>query len=149
MDLRIEVAGSHARLAAIAPAWEALAANACEPNPFYEPWYLLSALRARRGDRARYAEVGRAPGDDFSAEIERFLALEASGWKGRAGGALACSAASLRFGREVLGEAARRGRLHMVGIDCDGQPIARRYSILAGEGAYAYKTAYDEAYACY
>ena len=34
-------------LAAIIPAWEALAANACEANPFYEPWILLPALRAQ------------------------------------------------------------------------------------------------------
>ena len=53
MDFRIEVVREPARLAAIAPAWEELAANACEPNPFYEPWYLLGALRARRGDTMR------------------------------------------------------------------------------------------------
>ena len=33
------------------------------------------------------------------------------------------------------------------GLDLDGQPIARRLSFTAGEGAYAFKTAYDERYA--
>ena len=103
----------------------------------------------RLSERPGYAEVMLGPGDDFGAEIERFIALEASGWKGAAGGAFACSETGLRFGRAVLGEAARRRRLHMVGIDVDGRPIARRFSLLAAEGAYAFKTAYDESYAQY
>jgi hypothetical protein len=49
----------------------------------------------------------------------------------------------------VLAEAHRRGRLHIVGMDCEGAPIARRVSLLAGEGAYAFKTAYDETYGAY
>ena len=27
-------------------AWQALALRAAEPNPFFEPWYLMPALRA-------------------------------------------------------------------------------------------------------
>lgn len=284
--MNIQVTRSRDALAAVVPAWEELAAQACEPNPFYEPWILLPALRAQgegegfrcvlawdgarlaglfpferrrrfkglpvatlaswrhsayllctplvRADAAveclqdllawlaaagdasvlelRYVprdgafrralaqaastvvvtnEFSRAlllkganaeaymeeamsaqlrkqlrrkerrlqergmvtirvgPGGDATGEIERFLALEASGWKGRQGGALAASPANLAFGRTVLREASRRGRLHMVGIDCDGRAIARRCSLLAGDGAYAFKTAYDEAYAAY
>ena len=93
--------------------------------------------------------ISVGPGGDIGEEIERFLALEASGWKGREGGALAASPANLEFGRTVLCEAHRRGRLHMVGLDCGDRPVARRCSLLAGAGAYAFKTAYDEAYAAY
>jgi CelD/BcsL family acetyltransferase involved in cellulose biosynthesis len=93
--------------------------------------------------------IAIGPGDDIGREIETFLELEASGWKGREGGALAASEANLRFGRDVLSEAHKRGRLHMVGMDCDGRPIARRCSLLAGEGSYAFKTAYDESYAAH
>lgn len=103
----------------------------------------------RLGERSGFAYRVIGPGGDIGAEIERFLLLEASGWKGQAGGALASSDAGRRFGREVLGEAHRRGRLHVVGIDCDGRPVARRVTILAGEGSYAFRTAYDEAYAAY
>jgi hypothetical protein len=107
----------------------------------------------RRNER-RLAERGMRtmqirPGDEIGHEVERFLRLEAGGWKGREGGALATHAASARFGRDVLAEAHWRGRLHMVGMDCEGAPIARRVSLLAGEGAYAFKTAYDETYAAY
>lgn len=288
MDMRIDVAGDIAALQAIVPAWDELAANACEINPFYESWILLPALRAqgdaglrcvlvwqgerliglfpferkrqfkglpvpvmtswrhsahllctplvradaaaecleavfgwaagegallefryipadggfhgalgdamrttpctvlptaqfsrallKRGasaeaymaasmssglrrqlrrkerqlaERSGYSTLAAGPGGDLGDQVERFMVLEASGWKGREGGAFAAKEASLRFGTEVLGEAHRRGRLHMVGIDCEGRPVARRFSILAGEGSYAFKTAYDEAYCAY
>ena len=272
-----------AALSAITPAWETLAANALEPNPFYEPWILLPALRARgedgfecvsiwdegkliglfpferrtsfrrlpvstliswrhsayllctplvRADAAipalralmrwavdetsvleflyfpvggafddalrdaartvvRTARSSRAllvkaasadaymeaamsgqfrrqlrrnekrlaalgaktftigPKGAIGDQVERFLELEMRGWKGREGGALAASAANYRFGRDVLKEAHRRGRLHMIGIDGEGRAIARRLSLLAGEGSYAFKTTYDEDYAAY
>ena len=107
----------------------------------------------RRNER-RLAAMGATtvvvgPGDAMGDEIERFLALEARGWKGREGGALAASAHNLRFGREVLAAAHRRGQLHMVGLNCEGRAIARRVSLLAGAGSYAFKTAYDEDYAAY
>ena len=107
----------------------------------------------RRNERRLAARGAKAvsirPGDAIGEEIERFLRLEVGGWKGRQGGALAADPANLRFGRQVLAEAHRRGRLHVVGMDCDGAPIARRLSLLAGEGAFAFKTAYDEDYAAY
>lgn len=107
----------------------------------------------RRNER-RLAAMGATsvvirPGDAVGDEIERFLALEARGWKGREGGALAASAHNLRFGREVLAQAHKRGQLHMVGLNCEGRAIARRVSLLAGAGSYAFKTAYDEDYAAY
>jgi CelD/BcsL family acetyltransferase involved in cellulose biosynthesis len=121
--------------------------------------YMEEAMSARlrrqvRRNERRLAAMGAdtvvvRPGDAIGDEVERFLALEARGWKGRQGGALAASAHNLRFGREVLTEAHKRGRLHMVGVNCEGRAIARRVSLLAGEGAYAFKTAYDEDYAAY
>jgi len=42
----VEVRSDLAELRAIIPDWEALAAEAAEPNPFYEHWMLLPALEA-------------------------------------------------------------------------------------------------------
>src|SRR5258705_6817621 len=42
----VEVLSDLAALCALAPEWEALAAEAAEPNPFYEHWMLLPALEA-------------------------------------------------------------------------------------------------------
>jgi hypothetical protein len=35
----------------------------------------------------------------------------------------------------------------MLGVNFDGRPIARRCAFLAGEGSFAFKTAYDEKFA--
>jgi hypothetical protein len=37
----------------------------------------------------------------------------------------------------------------MLGLDFDGRPIARRCAFIAGQGAFAFKTAYDEDFAAY
>src|SRR5258706_6301956 len=42
----VEVLKDAAALRALVPDWEALAAEAAEPNPFYEHWMLLPALEA-------------------------------------------------------------------------------------------------------
>src|SRR5580765_7443147 len=42
----VEVRSDLDSLRAIVPDWEALAADAAEPNPFYEHWMLLPALEA-------------------------------------------------------------------------------------------------------
>ena len=78
--------------------------------------------------------------------IDEFLALEAAGWKGRRGSALACSEPNRRFAHEVFTGAFERGRLLMVGIDIDGRPAARCSAFTAGAGAIAFKTAYDESF---
>ena len=42
----VEVRRDAAALRALVPDWEALAADAAEPNPFYEHWMMLPALEA-------------------------------------------------------------------------------------------------------
>jgi hypothetical protein len=86
---------------------------------------------------------------DIGRWIEEFLKLEASGWKGRCGGALACSEAGRQYFTEIVGAAFRRGRLLMLGLDYDHQPIARRCAFVAGDGSFAFKTTYDERFAMY
>jgi CelD/BcsL family acetyltransferase involved in cellulose biosynthesis len=132
----------------------ALLVKAASAEAYMEEAMSGQLRRQLRRNERRLREQGMVtisvgPGADIGDEIERFLELEASGWKGGEGGALAASPANLSFGRTVLREAHRRGRLHMVGLDCGDQPVARRCSLLAGDGAYAFKTAYDEAYAAY
>jgi hypothetical protein len=76
--------------------------------------------------------------------IEAFLALEASGWKGKRGSALACTERNRRFAEKLFTGAFERGRLLMAGLDLDGRPIARYSGLVAGEGAITFKTAFDE-----
>lgn len=87
--------------------------------------------------------------DDSHLErwTEEFLVLERQGWKGQAGSALGCSDANERFFRGVVRGAHERGRLLAAGLDAGGKPIARRCAFTGGDGAFAFKTAYDEAFA--
>ncbi|HEY7180314.1 MAG TPA: GNAT family N-acetyltransferase [Blastocatellia bacterium] len=53
------------------PAWEDLAANAIEPNAFYEPWMMLHAIRAfKAGQRLQFALVlAHEPSRSFEAPL--------------------------------------------------------------------------------
>jgi CelD/BcsL family acetyltransferase involved in cellulose biosynthesis len=110
--------------------------------------------RLRRKEQ-RLAECGRLEHVamltrvDIGRWTEEFLNVEASGWKGRCGGALACSEADRRYFTEIVAAAFRRGRLLMLGLDYDHRPIARRCAFVAGDGSFAFKTAYDERFAKY
>lgn len=103
--------------------------------------------RARLRRTGALTSVRLSPGDDIDAWLEEFLTLEASGWKGKAGTALRCREDDRRFVSNAFTEAFRRGRLLITGLDLDGRPLARFSVFTAGDGAYAFKTAYDESYA--
>jgi CelD/BcsL family acetyltransferase involved in cellulose biosynthesis len=109
----------------------------------------LRRCEKRLGALGRLEPVRLAPDGDVAGWIAGFLRLEAAGWKGRAGSALACREDDRRFASETFAEAHRRGRLLVTGLDLDGKPIARHLLFTAGEGAYTFKIAYDEAYARY
>jgi CelD/BcsL family acetyltransferase involved in cellulose biosynthesis len=74
------------------------------------------------------------------------MRLEAGGWKGRAGTALECREDDRRFVAATFGEAFRRGRLLITGLDLDGRALARHVMFAADSGAFTFKIAYDEAY---
>lgn len=81
---------------------------------------------------------------DLSGSIEEFLRLEASGWKGNAGTALAAKANEAEFFRQVISEARRRNRLSLLCMRQDGRMIAGRSVLLAAPGSYVFKIAFDE-----
>jgi hypothetical protein len=109
----------------------------------------LRRRERRLQERGAVTAVSMQPGEDAGRWIADFLRLEASGWKGRQGSALASTETNRGFAEQTLTEAARRGRLQMVGIDFEGKPIARCCNLLAGKASYGYRVAYDEAFAYY
>lgn len=80
---------------------------------------------------------------------ESFLKLERSGWKGRAGSALACDTATAGMFRDILSGATAKGRLERRTLSLDGRPLAMLASLRSGQGCFSYKTAFDESYARY
>jgi CelD/BcsL family acetyltransferase involved in cellulose biosynthesis len=92
-----------------------------------------------------YAEFGT---DSNAAEwIEEFLALEASGWKGQEGSAMASREVHRKFFESLAGEAIRQGRCVMSALRLDGKMIAARTVLRAGGACFLFKMAYDEKYA--
>ena len=122
--------------------------------------YLCAALSGKHRKMIRLQEkqlsaIGRlewdtiTPDDDVTVRIKEFLRLEASGWKGREGGALASNEAERNYFEAIVTEAFRRGRLMMLALRLDGRPIAYKCDFLAGRGLFTFKIAFDENYACH
>lgn len=84
---------------------------------------------------------------DVQSWLEEFIALEASGWKGRERSALASSVADRQFFVSAATEAFRRDRFEMLALRHNGRMIAARCGFAAAPGAYTFKIAYDESYA--
>ncbi len=105
----------------------------------------LRRLGRRLAEHGRVEQVELAPDGDVAQWTRQFMDLEASGWKGSHGTALACRKEDGRFASQVFAEAHRRGRLIALGLDVDGKPASRLCGFVAGEGSFYFKTAYDEA----
>lgn len=94
-----------------------------------------------------YVELG--PSDSLEQWIAEMLAMEATGWKGRHGTALGATDAGKRFFTSVVTAAARSGRLMMLGLRANGRFVAMKLNLLAGDGSFSFKIAYDERYRRY
>jgi CelD/BcsL family acetyltransferase involved in cellulose biosynthesis len=86
-----------------------------------------------------------------TAAIGEFLCLEGSGWKGRRPDGLAFQRqeGSARFFEEVCRRYLDEGRLWFVSLEAGSAPIAMICMVRAGEGEFAFRTAYDEDFATF
>ena len=90
--MEIKLVSSHQDLMQYIPAWEELAAAALEPNPFYEHWTLLPAIRNLQGDRELTfvlifdRKPGRPPEEDILCGFfplerhRRYMGTPITGW---------------------------------------------------------------------
>lgn len=83
-------------------------------------------------------------GPDFDRDLQTFLRLEASGWKGRLGTAVLRDPAAETLYRGFAERAAGRGWLRLILLERDGQVLAGDLSCAFAGGAFMLKTAYDE-----
>ena len=102
--------------------------------------------------RRRLAELGALDrvtigGEGIEAAVSTFLELEASGWKGRIGGAAAAHPETARFLAEAVAGLAREGKARVDLITLDRKPLAATIALFSGDRAWFWKTAYDERYA--
>jgi CelD/BcsL family acetyltransferase involved in cellulose biosynthesis len=82
-----------------------------------------------------------------AAAIGDFFALEADGWKGRAGTAAADHDDLHRFMRAAVRGLAAEGKVSINRILVDGRAIAATITLRSGRGAWFWKIAYDETFA--
>ena len=151
--LKAELA-EHGRAAATVLSGErAMLATQLAPDAYLDASLSTKKRKELRRQHRRLGEEG-----DLTVErctdatglarwVEEFLALEASGWKGRARSALASTRPTADLFRNVMAEAAALGRLERLAIRLDGAPIAMLATFTAAPGAFSYKTAFAEDYA--
>lgn len=105
--------------------------------------------RARRLAEAAGGAVRCTDRADDPAAVDEYLRLERSGWKGRAGTALADAPDRAT----AFGESCRRwraeGRLSMLTLEAGGTAVALRCAVRSGEGLFLLRTAYDDRFARY
>ncbi|MFB2551461.1 GNAT family N-acetyltransferase [Ensifer soli] len=103
-------------------------------------WHLLES----KGE-VRY-NVARNPAE-IRVRMEEFLALEASGWKGRQRSAMVMDRYRAAFAREAITNLAETDSVRIHTLDVDGTAIASMIVFLMGGDAYTWKTAFNEDYA--
>jgi CelD/BcsL family acetyltransferase involved in cellulose biosynthesis len=107
----------------------------------------LRRQRRRLNERGRVEVRTSTPGTPIEPWIEDFLALESAGWKGLEQTALAAAENDAAYFREIVTAAAARNQVVFLGLFLDGRPVALKVNFLAGDGGFAFKIAFDEAYA--
>jgi CelD/BcsL family acetyltransferase involved in cellulose biosynthesis len=103
-------------------------------------------LAREHGDVACVAAEGA---DAVEAWIDAFLVLEAAGWKGREGSALACAASSAGLFREVVTRAAAEGNIRCLTLTAGGQTLAMSSFLIRDGHGFGFKCAFDEGFASY
>jgi CelD/BcsL family acetyltransferase involved in cellulose biosynthesis len=87
--------------------------------------------------------------DGLDAELDEIFRVEASGWKGRRGSAIASQPKTARFYSDVAHWAAERGWLRLSTLRLDGRAIACDYTLEFQGSWYSLKSGYDEDYRAY
>ncbi|HVI31069.1 GNAT family N-acetyltransferase [Phenylobacterium sp.] len=105
----------------------------------------LRRRRRRLGEMGMTEVTFHRTRQEVQTEFETFLALEASGWKGRAGTALARRGeGALAFVRPMIRGLADHGLVTIVALRLDGRAVAMEVLLRCGGVVHTWKCAYDE-----
>ena len=107
----------------------------------------IGRLMARLAEQGTVEYARYRRGEDLAAWCDDFLALEQSGWKGRAGSALGSAPETEAFLRAIVAGAEAAQRLDFVRLSLDGRPIAMLLNLLSPPGSFSFKIAFDEEFA--
>jgi len=104
----------------------------------------LRRQRNRLDDEGAVAFTLAETPEDIAAALERFLVLEASGWKGLNGTGLGQNQGDAAFVRAVARDLGRRGAFKVLELTLAGRTIAAGLVLNQGGTAFFFKIAYDE-----
>jgi CelD/BcsL family acetyltransferase involved in cellulose biosynthesis len=83
--------------------------------------------------------------EDFDQDaLDKFYALEASGWKGQQGTAIICNQNTKLFYDEIARAAAGNGYLSLDFLELNGRPMAAHYALNVRGRYFLAKAGYDE-----
>jgi hypothetical protein len=130
-----------------------------EPIVTFEQ-HMQSGISAKRRrdlarNRRRLEKLGRIGhrtytfGADLSGAVAQFLTVEASGWKGRSGTALACRDDTKQFAIEAFTKVDDNSTCRVDVLTLNDTPIAAGVIVFTGRTGFTVKCAYDETYASY
>ncbi len=132
------------------------------PGPF-SPWLQLpgtwdellaslsssmrSSMRRTQRTLEKHGSLSFATATDgapLERQLERFIALEAAGWKGRNGSAIAAKPATDGLYRGFASAAARQGWMRLYTLELDGELIAASFACVFSGECVLLKSAFDE-----
>ncbi|WP_172125540.1 MULTISPECIES: GNAT family N-acetyltransferase [unclassified Devosia] len=104
----------------------------------------MRRLRHRLDDEGAVAFTVADRPDTIAPAVQRFLALEASGWKGKQGTGLAQAQGDARFVELAALDMGARGGFEVAELQLDGRTIAAGLVLKGAGQALFFKIAYDE-----
>lgn len=112
--------------------------------------HLRQELNRRLRRLKELGEVEFVVTTDYSPELlQKYFALEAKGWKGRGGTAVADDERVAKLHQDFAREVAARNALFVYELKLDGKTIAMSANIIYDKQAVHWKTSYDEEYSRY
>jgi CelD/BcsL family acetyltransferase involved in cellulose biosynthesis len=147
------LAQRNGKFMALASHQRALLAPAGPPEHYLDHAVGAKKRRELRRQRKRLADAGtlvsstvREPAA-MAAALGDFLALEAAGWKGRAGTAARSNDRVCKFMEKAVTGLAHEGKSRIDRLCAGDRPIAAMVTLQSGTTAWCWKIAYDESFA--
>jgi CelD/BcsL family acetyltransferase involved in cellulose biosynthesis len=154
--LGLRLAGDERTLAALEEQTDVLHKATVERAAIHrsaEENYLAGQRPHRRREQARMrrrleeelgAELQAVDRAGEETAVERFLELEAAGWKGREGTAFASDPSHAVLFRELCRGFAAQNRLQLLSLEAAGRVVAMKCNLSSGDELFCFKIAHDE-----
>lgn len=104
----------------------------------------LRQLRSRLERTGDVSYVCYSDPTSLEGAVDRFLKLEAQGWKGRRGTAIAANERIARFVRDAVMRLAKDGLITITALTINDRPISMCMILRSGRSASLWKIAFDE-----